>query len=346
MAGCFVEGMVTALRGRGHHLDVLAPRPAQPEWRDGVHWIAYGGTRTFYGAGVPDNVSDLRAWPGLATFPLALWSAARLFRWDAVISHFGIPCGVVGARLGLPHLAIWHGADAHLAQRMRWVLASMRSSRHWFVSEASRRALSVDDAIVSPMGADYVPVDREKARAIFELSKPTVLALGRLVPIKGLYVLIDAMAGMPWQLLVAGDGPQRAELEARAMHRNVSARFLGSVHGATKANVLGAADALAIASRVLAGRTEGCPVALLEAQLAGLPVVATTTGGIPERIEHGVDGLLVAPDDPFALREGLRRALADPALGPRGRVAAAEQRWERVAQRMERALCSLTTRPR
>lgn len=285
VAGSFVATMVRGLERRGHRIEVLAPAAPEGLPPPGVRWVRYGWPastqRTFYGAGVPDNVRDPRAWPGLLTFPIALRrrAQARAGRWDAVLSHFGVPCGWVGASLGVTrHLVVWHSADVFVARRLPRALRAplLRRGVHWFVREEHRRALAEPstDAVVCPMGAEVRPVDRAEARRQLGLRGHTVLFLGRLVPIKGVDRVIDALAGTDATLLVAGDGPLRPALERRARRQGVDARFLGWVREPLKSALLHAADVLALPSRTLpSGRGEGAPVVAMEARAAGLPVV-------------------------------------------------------------------------
>jgi glycosyltransferase involved in cell wall biosynthesis len=155
---------------------------------------------------------------------------------------------------------------------------------------------------------------RGSARAALGLSPGiTVVAfVGRLSPEKAPEVLLRAVRGTGLTLLVAGEGPLRDVLEAEADAGQV--RFLGFLPDV--ASVLAAADVLALPSR-----TEGLPMAALEAMAAGLPVVASAVGSLPEVLADGA-GVLVPPGDVSALRRALER-LSSPkvraAVGAEGR---------------------------
>lgn len=151
-----------------------------------------------------------------------------------------------------------------------------------------------------------VPVDR--AFALF---------VGRLVATKNVVCLLDAIASLPpaqrpW-LALAGDGPLRASLSAHADAIGVSAQvaFLGARDDATA--LMQAADFL-----VLPSHEEGLSNALLEAMVAGCPVIASAVGGNPELVEHERTGLLFARDDCAALALCIDRLTGDPVL--RGRL--------------------------
>jgi glycosyltransferase involved in cell wall biosynthesis len=170
--------------------------------------------------------------------------------------------------------------------------------------------------------------------------RPLWVCAGRLEPQKGQDVLLDALRlieqrGLEFVAAFAGEGSTRTALEARAAELGLSrrVRFLGQV--AEIGPLLLAADAV-----VMPSRWEGLPLTLLEALARARPVVASAVGGIPEVVEDGVHGRLVAAGDPDALAgalEGFHR-LAD-AAGRLGRAGARLVReryvWDRVVEDFE-----------
>ncbi|GAC1318239.1 MAG: hypothetical protein NVSMB2_12840 [Chloroflexota bacterium] len=137
--------------------------------------------------------------------------------------------------------------------------------------------------------------------------EPVVLYVGRLHREKGVDLLINAwpqvLAALPQaRLVLVGDGPLRAELETRAGERVC---FAGLTDDPLP--FLQSAGCF-----VLPSRSEGLPVALLEAMAVGLPSVATSVGGNVDVIRDGVDGWLVAPENPSALARGIVHALCAP----------------------------------
>ena len=140
-----------------------------------------------------------------------------------------------------------------------------------------------------------------------------LLAVSRLTAQKGLDVAVRALAGLDRTVLVVlGDGPEREPLAALARSLGVDLRLPGRVGDV--AAWYRRADLL-----VHPARWEGFGLALLEAMLAALPVVATRVSSIPEIVEDGVTGRLVPPDDPAALRAAIEGVLADPgSLGEAG----------------------------
>jgi glycosyltransferase involved in cell wall biosynthesis len=137
--------------------------------------------------------------------------------------------------------------------------------------------------------------------------------VANLRPEKGHDVLLDAaphiLAVHPEaEFVLAGHGPCRSALEAQAHACGVDrhVRFLGECRNVP--DILADGDLF-----VLPSRTEAMPNAVIEAMAAGLPVVASAVGGIPEVIAHGHTGLLVPPDDPLALAASVAQLMNDPA---------------------------------
>jgi glycosyltransferase involved in cell wall biosynthesis len=143
-----------------------------------------------------------------------------------------------------------------------------------------------------------------------------VLYLGRIEPAKGIPELLRAFAGLRAEapdarLVCAGAGDiEGAWRQAQRVGLDDAVRFPGWIGPAEKRAWLARAAVL-----VLPSHAEGLPMSLLEAMAAGLPVVASAVGGIPDVVHEGVNGYLVAPGDPVALQRALARLLRDPALG-------------------------------
>jgi glycosyltransferase involved in cell wall biosynthesis len=141
---------------------------------------------------------------------------------------------------------------------------------------------------------------------------PVIVALGRLGPDKGSYVLLDAFAAIAGRhpsatLVMAGDGETEGVLAAaRAAGLADRVSVPGWVGTAEVARLLRTATVFALPSRI-----EGLPMSMLEAMAHGLPVVVTPVGGIPDVVSDGVDGRLVRPDDPEGLAAAIDALLSD-----------------------------------
>jgi glycosyltransferase involved in cell wall biosynthesis len=177
-------------------------------------------------------------------------------------------------------------------------------------------------------------------------STPVIGAVGRLSHEKGLDTLLRAVQAIPdCQLTILGDGDERANLESLASSLGIAGRvtFAGWVEPPWTARW--SFDVLAMPSHY-----EGFPLVLLEAMQAGIPVVASAVGGIPEMIVDGHDGVLVPPQDSDALARALTAVLADragrEAMTGRARVVAERFTTERMAEQFEALYAELPSRAR
>ena len=156
-----------------------------------------------------------------------------------------------------------------------------------------------------------------------------LLGVARLVPKKGIEVLLEALASLPqglhWRYSHVGGGPLRKELEAGAARLGLGGRirWQGALAQDRVLDAYLGADLFVLASRIAAdGDRDGLPNVLLEAGALQLAAVASRVAAIPELIEDGVNGRLVPPDEPRALAEALAALIGDPALRLRlGRAA-------------------------
>lgn len=218
-----------------------------------------------------------------------------------------------------------------------------RMDLHLAVAEVQKRylvdveGLPEDRIRVIYNGVDttaYHPASREEraaARALLGIpvGDTVLMAVGSLKPLKGIDGLLRAAAPMlraeaSARLVLIGEGPDRAGLEALATELGIGARVLFAGLRDDVDVMLRAADLL-----VLPSHTEALPTVIIEAMASGLPVVATRVGGVPELVEPDRSALVVVPGDEAALRAAIDRVLADPALraalGARGRAIAEER---------------------
>jgi len=149
----------------------------------------------------------------------------------------------------------------------------------------------------------------------------TVLFVGRLVERKGVGHLVDAasrlLPSVDVRLVIVGDGPERARIEARIREQGLDGRIVvrGRVSEAELQAAYAAADAFVLPAVVdRRGDTEGLGVVLLEAMNHRVPVIASAIGGITDIVEDGVSGLLVPPGDATALAAALERLARAPDL--------------------------------
>jgi phosphatidylinositol alpha-1,6-mannosyltransferase len=272
---------------------------------------------------------------------------------DLVVLDPALPLGLVGPRLGMPYAVVVHGAELTVPARLPGAQAMASSvlagatlivaAGGYPASEAARLTGGSVPMVVVPPGVDtevFRPLDpSERARTRADLGLPAdarlVLTMSRLVPRKGMDVLIAAaalLAGERPDLLVviAGAGRDRARLERLARHCRAPVRFLGWVPDADKPRLLACADVFAMLcrSRWAGLEQEGFGIVFLEAAACGIPQVAGDSGGSAEAVVDGETGEVVArSDDPVAAAAALARLLDD---GERRRTqgAAARRRAE------------------
>jgi glycosyltransferase involved in cell wall biosynthesis len=158
---------------------------------------------------------------------------------------------------------------------------------------------------------------------------PLIGWVGRLSREKGCDIFLQALAtirGAPWSACVVGEGPERRRLETMSATLGLAERVTwpGLVEDA-------AACFTGFTVLALSSRTEGTPMVVLEAMAAGVPVVATAVGGVPDLLSEGPAGWLVAPGDPVAFGAALRAALEEPAVAARYSAQAARALESRYA---------------
>jgi len=226
-------------------------------------------------------IATLHGWTAARTFS-ALWLYERLDR----LSLRRIDSVVVVARCMLEIAALQGVAP---------------SRRHVIENGIPPR-----DVRLAGLGAGGVaPLPGELVE--FTARRPTLVAIGRLSPEKGFKLLLEAFArarsqsGDAHQLLIVGEGPEHQALADRiaALRLAGIVRLGGYVDGADR--LLAAA-----AGFVMSSLTEGLPLVLLEAMQWRVPILATAVGAIPELLEGGRCGRLVAPNDLAALTHGLQ----------------------------------------
>lgn len=143
--------------------------------------------------------------------------------------------------------------------------------------------------------------------------RPVVLTTARLAPQKGVEILLEAAALVPdAQFVVAGEGPGRADLEARARAIGLGDRMLFLGHRLDVPQLLAASDVF-----VLPSLREGTSLAILEAMASGLPIVSSAIGGTDELIVSGQSGILVQPGNPREVARALRLLLQDAGFSSR-----------------------------
>lgn len=234
---------------------------------------------------------------------------------------FRIP--VVGYRGTIGHLSRWNPGD--------WLTyLSPRVARIACVSEAVRRYLLTfgmppERPVTIHKGHDPAwYADNRFDRASLKLPPDTFCFgfAGNIRPVKGVDVLLDAVGSMsasrPFVLLLAGE-IRDPSIEARLRDdKRLKGRVLALGYRTDAWAILGRCDAVVMPSV----EREGLPRAVVEGMAQGVPAVVTDVGGLPELVRDGVEGRVVPPRDPSALRAAMEDMLADPARRARWSTAA------------------------
>lgn len=204
---------------------------------------------------------------------------------------------------------------------------------------SQNRIRDVGNAVdVDRFSPDRCPIPgADVRRTLNTVNGPIICFVGGLYDYKGVYDLAAAVKECEHDVtaLVAGDGPERAELETRLGSRG---RFLGPVPYDDIPAIYHASDLF-----VLPSHTEGIPRVILEAQATATPVVATNVGSVPDVVGNGETGLLCDPKTPKALAHAISEALDDPPLRDRlrkaGRQSVVESyNWTSMYDRYDRYL--------
>ena len=264
---------------------------------------------------------------------LACWLArAQCTHLHCHFGNSGASTGMLAARLArLPFSLTCHGSELLQPRRHQLAEKVARASFVACVSHYGRAQLMLTAAPEhwSKLHVVRCGLPRMRLDGDHGVSRRGILCVGRLAPEKGHLVLLDALAalrrrGAAFDCTLVGDGPLHAEIRARiaALGMDDCVRLLGAL---PVEKVLELYRSAAVV--VLASLSEGVPVVLMEAMAAGCPIVATRVGGVPELVQHGVTGLLVAPGDVRELAEALRQVLEDPELGRRLATAAERSVW-------------------
>lgn len=326
------------------------------------HWARAGHAVTLLTFTAPDRAPFYSLDPGVALRPLdlagvsanpaaavvanlhrirALRRAFRASAPDVVIAylHTTAVVSLLATRgLGAPVVVAEH-TDPYLDPLDRAWAALRRLTYPWAarVVVLNQRALAYFPprvrarARVIPNPVDVEPAPAEPGAA--SLPRPVLVAMGRLVPLKGHDLLLRAFGQLAarfpaWHLAVLGDGPERARLERLRDELGLTgrARFWGTVRDPQA--WLRQADLFALPSR-----QEAFPLALAEALACGVPVVAAEYhAGVRDLVTDGDNGLLVPSEDVGALADALGRLMGDPAQRARlaARAAPSVERYGRA----------------
>jgi teichuronic acid biosynthesis glycosyltransferase TuaC len=358
--GIFVENRLRHLIATGGATStVLAPVPYFPSgaerFGDWGRLARIPGREERHGIDIHHPRYPVIPRIGMAVAPLLLYQASRRalarlvaagLAFDLIDAHYVYPDGIaavwLGRHFGKPVVITARGSD--LTE-----LPDYRVPR-WFIRHAIARAdgligvsAPLRDRLIA-LGADpagtvtlrngvdtavFRPVDRHGARAALGLTRSTLISVGSLIERKGHHRTIEAMRDLPeFELLIVGEGPERAALEAQIARLGLGARvrLLGPRPHAELPQLYGAADAM-----VLASSREGWANVLLESMACGTPVVASNIPGNPEVVQEPAAGLVIEANTPAGIATGVRRLFANPPTRAATRAYAERFGWDETS---------------
>ena len=360
--GVFVENRLRHLIASGEVISrVVAPVPyfpfrsarfghyaefAQvPAWEE-RHGLTINHPRYLLIPKIGMNMTPhLMAWAALPAVRAAIKAQGGA---DIIDAHYLYPDGVaatiIGRALGLPVVMTARGTDVSLIPRYpvprRMIQRACRRAAGVITVSAALKdglvAMDVDPDHVTVLrnGVDlklFRPLDRQATRRRLGLDGPTLISVGHLIERKGHHLIVEAMPALPgFTLLIAGDGPERANLERQISELNLGdrVRLLGSRPHAELPELYGAADAL-----VLASSREGWANVLLEAMACGTPAIATPIWGNPEVVAKPEAGIIMVERSARAIADSVH-ALFGPRMPTRDatRAYASAFSWDATTQ--------------
>ncbi len=283
-----------------------------------------------------------------ATLTVRSVVAALRLKPDAIEGHYLVPTGFITALAGraarVPFVLYAHGSDVRV--RMPGTAWAVRRAAEIHTNSADTaerikaRFPGVERVMVVPPGVDldvFKPGERPAG-------PPTVVFVGDLLPHKGVDVLLSALAlleDVEWRCLVAGSGPQEAELVALANRLGIAERvtWLGAVSPGDVVTVFTRGDLAVVPSR-----QDAFGQVAVEALACGVPVVVSAVGGLASVPSRGC-GEAVPPEQPSALGAAIQRWLMrrdDPSVRAAALARAAEFSLEEAAELALRRLQAVT----
>lgn len=327
-------------KGMKKYFDVTVLAPMCPgakrrETLEGVKVIRYHyfpiykwETLCYPGAIVP-RIKEKKVRAMLVPFLLfGLWFKLLqvLKDYDIVHAHWLIPQGIIQSYFRKPYIVTGHGGDVTSLNSGIMRNLKKRCLEHasavTVVSQALKNCVCDIADIESkcdiiPMGCDVRAFSsRNRVENYFQQGEnKVVLFVGRLAEKKGVAYLIEAMSNIDALLVIVGQGPLENELREQAAVFGDKIKFLGPKTHQELPQIYASADIACVPSVTAGdGDKEGFGLVILEAMASGLPVVASRSGGIPDIIRDGYNGLLCEEKNVVQLAENINRLLVDAGL--------------------------------
>ncbi len=379
--GNFILSLSKELIKQGFRVSVLAPhapKVKKTEELDGIkvyrfsYFLPFALQKLCYGSGIAPNIR--RSFLARLQLPFFFFSQLFSLIWlikkekiDIVNSHWMIAQGLNGALvrkfLGTRHINTVHSADVFALKRFpfgRYIARFIIRNSDYAMTVSSFIKSNLDElvgydtkATVCPMGIDmntFVPKDQVKLKEKYKIkSNHVLLFVGRLIEVKGIEYLIDALPivsnELPdLKLLIVGTGNLEKQLKEKVRKSNLSSyvSFLGAVKHADLVDYYNICDLLILPSIFdKYGHTETLGMVILEAMSCGRPVIASNIGGIPESVKDGYNGLLTIPKNPADIADKIVKAFTQfdlEEMGEKARQTARRYDWEEIGKKYEQAM--------
>ncbi len=349
LSGNFILFLTKELIKRGLGVFVLAPHATKTkrfEKSDGIivyrfsYFLPSILQKVCYGSGVASNIRHSL----LARLQLPLFSFLQLFyliwlikkeKIDIVNSHWMVTQGLNGALarkiFGIRHIATVHSAGLFALKRFpfgKYIARFIVSNSDRVITVSSFIKSNLDElvgydtkAAVCPMGTDtnaFVSEDQVELKEKYGIGlKHVLLFVGRLIEVKGIEYLIEAMKIVSneiqdLKLLIAGRGILERRLKEKVKKSNLSSyvSFLGDVKHQNLVDYYNICDLVILPSIIdKYGQTESLGVVVLEAMSCGKPVIASNVGALPEIVKDGYNGALVIPKNPMDIADKIIKML-------------------------------------
>ena len=252
-------------------------------------------------------------------------SISKKAKYDAIIAWSGVPAGFIAMTLSfifrIPYIVLLRGADVPFYDK-RWAKLDKfvfrflspyiwKNSLLTIANSQSLRELAYKTSRKKKIDLIYNGIDLERYtnKSDIKISPKQIIAVGRLSKIKGFDLLIQAVAAIktPCQLVIAGDGPEKENLENLAKMLGIEKKviFTGRLEKQQLIHFYQESSIFCMSSY-----NEGMSNAMLEAIACGLPVVTTQVGGAAELVKG--NGVIVPCGDSFAIQEALETLLDNP----------------------------------
>ncbi len=295
------------------------------------------------------------AWPkirfiGTVTFWAKICLKIRTIKPDVFHAQSllcGIPAVVAKKLLKIPYVVWGQGSDIYLPDRFTRItskpILQNADAVLALTEDMKQKMQEIHDRDISvvPNGIDLERFEISSGDKK-EGNAKTIIFVGRLHPVKGVRYLIEAMAIIHQQmpdvkLVIVGDGAERSRMEELVGRLNLNdcIQFTGQVPQESIPRLIHQADVFALSSL-----SEGLPVVILEGMAAGLPIVATNVGGIPDIIKEGVNGYLVSVKNPEEISDKLLILLQNDEIremmSTNNREKAELYTWDKITTEVEK----------